>query len=512
MDCVWLSDAQYETEAVLDHYFYHDNTPPFLATRLIQRLVTSNPTPRYVETVASAFKSGLYTNVGSGTSFGTGKYGDLAATFAAIYLDREVRNVVLDADSASGSLREPILKVLALMRSMEFVSRAPITIVSPRINDIGQMAHEFTSVFSFFAPDFKPHGKIGDASLVSPEAVLLDMPKVIGLLNGLASLVKFGMSSCDNGFGIEICSENTYIGSPSGLLEFNRTSPDKMFVFETFEGPSLIGGLDNTWVGNNFGPHGGKATLDPLDVDNHVVHFPSSWHNGNFFSIPAENEDPAGNPYVVKFRYLGSDSLAGGCIGYVDAATTLTRTWVLCDTDIMVSNGDWISCQFVVPAAVGSFRIVVGDTLPPGGNAYFDDIQLASGNVTTCTGVHVPKLDPPGQMGYSGVVVDRLATLLTAGRLGSEARSIVSDAFDNAGSAEDGLRIAQQLILTTAEFHTTNRAKSTDRQRDAVVFPQPTGMPYRAVIYLFFDGGCDSFNMLTPYTCSNDLYESYLGT
>ena len=61
------SDAYYEVEAALDHYFYHDNTAPFIAYRLIQRLTTSNPNPRYVKAVATAFRTGKYDgDIGSG--------------------------------------------------------------------------------------------------------------------------------------------------------------------------------------------------------------------------------------------------------------------------------------------------------------------------------------------------------------------------------------------------------------------------------------------------------------
>jgi uncharacterized protein (DUF1800 family) len=91
-----IRDAQYEVEATLDHYFFHDNVAPFISYRLIQRLITSNPSPRYVSEVSSAFKMGRY--VFDGMTYGTGKYGDLAATFAAMYLDREARNILLDAD------------------------------------------------------------------------------------------------------------------------------------------------------------------------------------------------------------------------------------------------------------------------------------------------------------------------------------------------------------------------------------------------------------------------------
>lgn len=46
-------DAMYETDEVLDTYFWHDNVGPFLAVRLIQRFGISNPSPRYIEAVAT---------------------------------------------------------------------------------------------------------------------------------------------------------------------------------------------------------------------------------------------------------------------------------------------------------------------------------------------------------------------------------------------------------------------------------------------------------------------------
>ena len=218
----------------MDHYLYHDNTPPFIALKLIQRLVTSNPNPRYIETVANAFKTGTYD--AGGISFGTGKYGDLASTFAAIYLDRAARNVSLDADMANGNLREPILKVLALMKSMEFVSMSPVTQMDKIMDNIGQMAHEFQSVFSFFEPDYRPSGRIRDASLVSPESTILAMPKILGLLNGLTSMVKYGLSGCDGGWTYDVCYEKKYVSSSLGELEFNRTLEMTPFLSNLLKG------------------------------------------------------------------------------------------------------------------------------------------------------------------------------------------------------------------------------------------------------------------------------------
>jgi len=90
-----LLDAQYETDAALDHYFYHTNTAPFLALRFIQRFGISNPSPGFVERVANAFKHG---RVDTMLSIGSGKYGDLGATITSIILNKESRSVILDSD------------------------------------------------------------------------------------------------------------------------------------------------------------------------------------------------------------------------------------------------------------------------------------------------------------------------------------------------------------------------------------------------------------------------------
>ena len=101
--------AQHETEALLDHLFYHQNTRAFIGYRLIQRLVTSNPSPRYLEVVSTAFATGTY----GGRSY-SGQYGDLAATVAAILMDEEARSELLDLDPYHGRLQEPLLKVAGL--------------------------------------------------------------------------------------------------------------------------------------------------------------------------------------------------------------------------------------------------------------------------------------------------------------------------------------------------------------------------------------------------------------
>ena len=191
-DVAEVQDALYETEAGLDHYFYHRNIGPFLALRLIQRFGISNPSPRFVQTVAQAFKSGKFevADTEDLPSFGNGEYGDLSATIAAIVLDRESRDVSLDFDPSYGSIREPIIKVISLLRSMDYTQTDGQYMSLYNLDSIGQQAHELPSVFSFFLPEYVPPGLVAKASLVAPEAMILH--NSIGLLNGMISLMKFG--------------------------------------------------------------------------------------------------------------------------------------------------------------------------------------------------------------------------------------------------------------------------------------------------------------------------------
>ncbi|MFT5108692.1 MAG: hypothetical protein ACI9UA_004336, partial [Pseudoalteromonas tetraodonis] len=70
-----------DMDAAMDALFNHPNTGPFIAKRLIQRLVTSNPSRGYVYRVAQKFDDN-----------GSGVRGDLGAVVKAILLDFEARS------------------------------------------------------------------------------------------------------------------------------------------------------------------------------------------------------------------------------------------------------------------------------------------------------------------------------------------------------------------------------------------------------------------------------------
>jgi uncharacterized protein (DUF1501 family)/uncharacterized protein (DUF1800 family) len=191
-------DALYETEALLDHLFFHQSVAPFVGYRLIQRLVSSNPSPRFVAAASAAFRTGSYGNM----TF-SGEYGDLGAMVAAILLDAEARSLVLTADPTHGGLREPLLKLLHVMRAMEYVSRAhaEVQLSANLINLIGQQPYRSPSVFNFYLPEYQPPGAIGNVGLVSPEAQLGVLPFVIGFQQAIAMLFLDGLNAASGGFG-----------------------------------------------------------------------------------------------------------------------------------------------------------------------------------------------------------------------------------------------------------------------------------------------------------------------
>ena len=132
----------------LDRLFYHDNTGPFFARQMIQRLVTSNPSPAYVERVALVFGNN-----------GSGVRGDLKAVWTAILTDEEARAMPTDADTLVGKLREPIVRLVHWARTAEAASDSgayEIDDLSASDTMLSQSPLRAPSVFNFFRPGYVP--------------------------------------------------------------------------------------------------------------------------------------------------------------------------------------------------------------------------------------------------------------------------------------------------------------------------------------------------------------------
>jgi uncharacterized protein (DUF1800 family) len=173
-------------KAALDHLFRHPNVGPFIGRLLIQRLVTSNPSPAYVGRVAAVFADN-----------GQGVRGDMKAVVRAILLDPEARDDAFAGTAAAGKLREPVLRTTAWLRAFDARSTTGRFLMGQTddpATSLGQTPMRAPSVFNFFRPGYvPPNSSIATAKLVAPEMQTTHEISVAGWLNTIRNLVPNGM-------------------------------------------------------------------------------------------------------------------------------------------------------------------------------------------------------------------------------------------------------------------------------------------------------------------------------
>jgi len=174
--------GEQELASVLDQLAAHPNTAPFICRRLIQRLITANPSPAYIYRTASAF---------------TASGGNFPATIKSILLDPEARTPASAIDSPGfGKKREPLLRHIALLRAFDGKSRLQLSDLTDfgypseelakfppgttRMRYwstdalLGQSPQSAPTVFNWFSPDHVPAGILAANNLTSPELQLTD--------------------------------------------------------------------------------------------------------------------------------------------------------------------------------------------------------------------------------------------------------------------------------------------------------------------------------------------------
>lgn len=180
------TDGQAALKIALDTLFKHPNVGPFFGKQMIQRLVTSNPSPAYVARVASAFNNN-----------GAGVRGDLQAVFAAVLLDDEARDPAGPAQSGFGKLREPMLRLVQWGRSFDIASAHgswKIPDLSNPATQLGQSPLRSPSVFNFFRPGYVPPSTALSATKTpAPEFQLVNESSVGGYLNYMQNVIRNGI-------------------------------------------------------------------------------------------------------------------------------------------------------------------------------------------------------------------------------------------------------------------------------------------------------------------------------
>ena len=162
-----------DVNAAIDNLFNHPNVGPFVGRLLIQRLVTSNPSPAYIGRVAAAFADN-----------GAGVRGDMKTFIKAILLDPEARDGAKLTDPQWGKPREPFLRCVNYARAFNAKSSGVDFYQVAQFNfDQQQQPYNSPSVFNFYLPNYIPPGPVGDAGLVAPEFQILNATTAVSSPN-----------------------------------------------------------------------------------------------------------------------------------------------------------------------------------------------------------------------------------------------------------------------------------------------------------------------------------------
>ncbi len=203
-----------DLDDLIENLFNHPNVGPFLARQLIQRLVTSNPSPQYIQRVAMKFNDN-----------GSGVRGDMQAVIRAILLDSEARSLTVAAQPTFGKLTEPVVRFVQLHRAFN----------AKRANgyydfwDFGapsalnQSPMHAPSVFNFYHPDFVPAGPLQTTSLVGPEFEITNASSVAGFSDFSKWGIINGFDHYDSDPGNRVLPDYSYYlgitGNPQALLD-----------------------------------------------------------------------------------------------------------------------------------------------------------------------------------------------------------------------------------------------------------------------------------------------------
>lgn len=180
-----VADPSASLKVAMDTLFNHPNVGPFIGRQLIQRLVTSHPSPAYVGRVAAVFNNN-----------GLGVRGDMKAVFKAVLLDEEARSPALAQQERYGKLREPVLRLTAYLRAFGAKSDSGVVYMGntdDATTQLSQTPWRSPSVFNFYRPGYVPPG--GEAAalgLTLPEMQITSEGSTAGYVNYMLQVVERG--------------------------------------------------------------------------------------------------------------------------------------------------------------------------------------------------------------------------------------------------------------------------------------------------------------------------------
>jgi uncharacterized protein (DUF1800 family) len=184
----------------LDTIFNHPNVGPFICRQLIQRLVTSNPSPGHLYRVVSVFNNN-----------GQGVRGDLKAVIRAILMDYDARGAEKNG-AGSGKQREPVVRLTNLLRTFQATSQNNVfAIYLPE--EFGQSPLQSPTVFNFFSPDYAVPGAIAANGLKSPEFQITTETTVVEQANRMYEVIN------GSDYPLDFTAELNLANNPTALID-----------------------------------------------------------------------------------------------------------------------------------------------------------------------------------------------------------------------------------------------------------------------------------------------------
>ncbi len=161
-----------DINGAVDCLFNHPNVGPFIGRQLIERLVTSNPSPGYISRVAAAFADN-----------GQGVRGEMKAVIKAILLDSEARDPANMNVPTFGKLREPFLRCVNLAHAFNASAQSGFYALDTFYMDHVEEPLRSPSVFNFYLPGYSPPGMLNQAGLFAPEFQIINAGSAISAPN-----------------------------------------------------------------------------------------------------------------------------------------------------------------------------------------------------------------------------------------------------------------------------------------------------------------------------------------
>ncbi len=324
-----------ELETAIDNIVNNDNVAPYICRQLIQRFVTSNPSPGYLFRVVQKFKDN-----------GSGVRGDMVAVIKQILLDGEARSTPAPGVTGFGKQREPVTRLTGPARAFPAI---PYTgtykqltgVNSNKLRISTSTPNDFSQNFTVsldFRGNYSPSGQT-----LTPGDVPTSGTYTVGTTLGISGTASI------TGTGVSITAINT--GNPCKVTTsaaHNLTTGDAV----------TISGFTN----GTFSPTiNGTFQVTVVDATSFTV-------ASNCTVAPTNYASALETPYFTEITTVENHGLSVGNVVTISGVTGTGFTPTINGTFTVVAVGSATTFrvpvkQTTAPTSVASAQIVGANTM-----------------------------------------------------------------------------------------------------------------------------------------------------